>query len=143
MPIFFAYLGITDSILAADINKYITFDVVLQRWKSQADSSGILQTSLHETPIKTIPCSQLSPTQSAVYDYIGPESYLNNSIKVYGICLDINNEFEINGRASDEEFSLISYRMKPCSLSNKADCAGIKDLMLVNFYWILPETSFN
>ena len=64
-------------------------------------------------------------------------------IDQYGICLNLTKDLIVQGKASDEVYELISYRLRPCSLDDKSSCANYSTLKKLNFYWIVPKTSYN
>ncbi len=76
-----------------------------------------------------------------LYDYLKDGYYLLPILKDYGICLPAASDLEVFGKGSDQEFAVLSFKVKPCTLST--GCATKEEMGRVNFQWIMPASTFD
>ena len=141
-PIFFAYLGDTELIESDKLSKYVSFEVTRQTWTSIPQASGKVDTKLVETYFDTVPCGSLSPSELNTYSYIS-EGYLRSVVLKYGICVKLSKEFYSSGRIADNQYEMIAYKLKPCSLATSGQCATSDEVASINYFLVMPETNLD
>ena len=67
---------------------------------------------------QTTPCNQLTSQQLDVYSYISSETYNLEKLRNFGICPLVPANFSVQGKGSDDLFSLFRLKVMPCSLTN-------------------------
>ena len=141
MPFLIVYSTETDLVLPSQMDKYFSFSVEKIVWKTVTDDSGATTVKKIVSYNQAVPCGSLSATELQPYDYVEPTSYLKEMIKDYAICLPGSSDLRVFGKGSDEEFGLITFKIKPCSL--QTGCASLEELGKVNFQWVLPQSTFD
>ena len=141
IPMIFAYLGSNDIILANESTKYMTIFAVKQSWNSHTDSHGEFVDEFNEQIYEFVPCSTLGSEIKTQYEYFQNVTYILNMVDNYGLCIKQDDSMYVQGKGSDDIFDLFSIRIKPCILGD--ECKPLEDLKNIQFFFAMPETSFN
>ena len=140
IPVFIFYSTETDFIPIDQIGQYFTITAKKIIWASAADGSGV-DVEKHFEDIGVKPCSQLTPEELSVFDYMLDDGYVYNAMKTYGMCPIPSDKYFVEGKGSDNLFQLISVSLKPCSLPT--GCRTHKEMQKANFQVFMPTTSVN
>ena len=140
-PVFIGYSNELDLINTTLISTYFTVQYQKVTWVNLV-VNGSVKTEKHVTILKSMPCSQLEDSEKKVLDYMGVGSSYHQIALQYGICPKLSGvDFTVQGKGSDQVFQLITFLLKPCSLSS--GCATADMLATANFQLLVPSTNFN
>ena len=141
MPFFIGYSSEIDLISPTELSKYFTFTVEKIVWKTTVDGDGVATLEKLISYEDAVACGSLSEAALESYDYIGKGGYLTELLRDYSMCLPSGAGLRVFGKGSDEEFGLISFKIKPCSLPT--GCATAEEMGRANFQWVLPASTFD
>ena len=141
MPFFIGYRTETDLILPSEMSKFFTFTIEKIVWRTivQTNESATLEKVIDY--VEAVPCGSLSEESRKSYKYIREGSFLQTLFSDYAMCMPGDSNLRVFGKGSDQEFGLISFKVKPCSLPS--GCASIQEMRDVNFQWVLPTNTFD
>ena len=85
----------------------------------------------------TVPCKQLNESERQLsFDYMGSKNFYYQSLDTYGLCSKIPSKASVQGKATDEYSTFISFKIFPCSLPS--GCIPLELIPQVNFQLLLP-----
>jgi hypothetical protein len=141
LPIFFGYSTEVDMIPSNDYSKYFTFSTVKVSWVTTTGANGEIGLEKRIKEFKSGACSDMPAERLKPYEYMGKDNYVYQMIGEYGICIQDDQDFYVEGKGSDELFEVVTFRVMPCTLADNTQCATPQEMAKANFVLALPSSN--
>ena len=140
-PVILPFSTEVDFIDPEDYPQYMTVlaQTILWSYETNAEGESVLVKSF--TTYETASCKNLSPEELQRYDYMKPDEAFYASFYEFGICMKIPANLTVEGKGTDQFYTLTSLRILPCSLDT--GCRSFEEMTKVNFNIAIPVTGYN
>ena len=140
-PAIIPYSNETEPIKSVNISQYLTIKFQKVIWNTTIDASGVASLQKNFQDFPTIPCSELTAEEKQRFEYMGTNSTYFSMLPEFGICTRLPTDTTVEGKGSDDFYTLFSVKILPCSLTS--GCKSAAEIAKVNFLLVLPSLNYN
>ena len=140
-PIFLPFSNEVDLIPVEELNQYFT--VLYQKiiWVSTLDEKGDPTIEKRIETFPAVPCKDYTEEEKKVFSYMDQNTPFYQSILDNGVCAKPNSSLTVEGKGTDDYYTLFALRILPCSLAS--GCKTYDEIVKANFQILLPLVSYN